>query len=201
MVRKGGQATAKQLAALTHRFPLGHGGFDSPGNKGMRGLWKRPDNKTNLRGFCREGQPGRYRGGAVVAHLSTHQDGLGASLANRMRLAGHKSRSKEREIMEALQNGKAPIELKKRYPPLQVERLAQLHDVAVDITHRDFIKAQILVREILVRNEADGDGTRPSEATTITLLHGTADRIPLPGAASAAPEAGADTTPAGAERG
>lgn len=82
--------------------------------------------------------------------------------------------------MEALQNGKDRTKLKKTFPPLQVERLARLHDVALDIAHRDFIKAQIMVREILVRSKDSGEGS--SEGNTITLLHGVATPPPLPGA-------------------
>lgn len=82
--------------------------------------------------------------------------------------------------MEALQNGKDPAELAKRYPAGMVNRLAVLHQVAEDLTHRDFIKAQMLVREVLARGSSEGDGGGGGERHEITLLHGTASSVPLP---------------------
>jgi len=107
--------------------------------------------------------------------------------------------------MEALQNGKEPSELAKRFPPLQVARLAALHDVAVDTAHRDFIKAQMLVREILVRlKEGEGDG--PAGSSEIVLLHGDIGHVQLPGAqsegtASGEPRNGSAPTGAGKKGG
>jgi hypothetical protein len=137
----------------------------------------------------------------VIGHLPTF-----GTVAARMKPI---PRSKERELMEAIQNGKDPLELAKRYPPGMVKRLEYLQKVAVDVEHRDFIKAQIMVREILTRGPFEGDGSSPDAGHTITLLHGRAVAPPLPGSApepGAAPAApgetgGNSTAPTGAEKG
>lgn len=196
MVRKGGQATAKQLAALTHRFPKGPQQFYTPRNKGMRGRWKRPDNLERGGGWNRPGQPGRYRGGAVKWHLPTSPNGNVAALAksrphpmqfgqpgaevNRLK-GGGRPKSKECRCLEEIQNGGEEPELLTRYPPRMVKRLLVLARLSEDGDHRDCLKAQQMLREILRTNQ--GDRPDPSQGgNTITLLHGVATPPPLPGA-------------------
>jgi len=96
-----------------------------------------------------------------------------------------KAKAKEREVMEALQNGKSPKELEKRYPPGLVRRLAILQEVAEDPEHKDFMHAQRLVREILARlqggAEEDAASAGPAKMV-IEVVEGRVD-VPMPGSA------------------
>jgi len=175
--------------------PPYHSGF--PGHSG--GNRKRGKNRAPQCGF-QKGHP-NYYSGSVIGHLPTN-----GTVAARMKPI---PRSKERELMEAIQNGKDPLELAKRYPPGMVKRLEYLQKVAIDVEHRDFIKAQIMVREILTRGRGEGEDPSASTGHTVTLLHGSAVAPPLPGSApepGAAPAAPGETggnsaAPTGAEKG
>lgn len=163
-----------------------------------------------------KGHPPYYTGGAKPGHAPTNPNGhlpglvqhgrrVGAAWgfdqplgAENRRKGGRQAKNKERLCMEAIQNqdetrslAARTKSLEQRFPPGMVRRLLALHAVAQDPSHRDFLHAQRLVREILttLRKQPDEDGTdasAPTSADAIVVVHGRID-VPMPGAAEQPP--------------
>jgi hypothetical protein len=103
----------------------------------------------------------------------------------------NRPKNKERECLEALQNGKSDEELRAqgRFPVVMIERLSILLRTACDPDHREYIRAQLLVREILQSNtrhaKVDDEARARAAAETnkvIVNIHNTPHvDVPMPG--------------------
>ncbi len=158
---------------------------------------------TNSGQFSSTNQRGRYTGGAVKGHLPTSPHGNPASLPaasaaafpwrfdqplGRMNSGKGRPFSRERRCMEEIQNGRLEAELLTRYPPRMVARLTILADLAEDVTHRDCLKAQQLIREVLETKRGipgvDNAELQPKvEGVTVQVLRTGKIDVPLPGTA------------------
>lgn len=157
----------------------------------------------------KKGHPCYYRGGAVKGHAPT-SDGkhlphghlrdpnhpaflnqfdqpkgrVNQEKGQRMQ----KQKTKERECLEAIQNGTPDEKLvapSGRYPARMVARLRALLDASEDQSHKFFIQSQQLVREILSTRKggAHDDAEAAPEAAQAMEVHVYRGRIdvPMPG--------------------
>lgn len=169
------------------------------GNRAKRGEPGRPA----YVGFQR-GHPPYYTGGSVKGHAQTNKGDISRippeyrSAANPHSLGqpagslNHSSRVKtnglmrhkarERQCLEALQNGKEADDLERHFPPGLVRRLKALAEVAEDPTHRDFLNANRLLRDILGtdRGVDPDEPTAAGAALEIRVLRGSTDPRDLP---------------------
>ncbi len=185
-------------------FQPGHAPFWTKGNPGNR---HSKFTGAPGQGFQRGHRP-YYTGGSVKGHAPTNRNpppikadprySFAAPLGSINQAKGQrmgKAKSKERECLEAIQNGRKDAELvvpAGRFPPGMVARLRALHDVAEDSAHRDFMHAQRMVSDILThqrggkKGEEDGGDGAPADGFTVRVVHGHAT-TPLPGAAEEKP--------------
>lgn len=171
------------------------------GNRAKRGEPGRPPHV----GFQKGHRP-FYTGGSVPGHAPTNVKGEAEYLVHSIndpthphyqyrfdqplgienrKKGGRWAKDRERQCLEAIQNGSDPEKLKKRFPPGMVDRLDALHRVATDDDHRDFMHAQRMISEILKRlgrntaEGANGDGTDSMGVASIELAPGHATPPPL----------------------
>lgn len=153
---------------------------------------------------------GAHLKGSVPGHLPTHSGanlsppGQGdnpepspASIASRFQPGhrhGYHAKSKERECMEAVQNGGTEKALAARFPIGMVKRLMRLQEAAEDVENPHCIHAQRMIREILstltstkAEREAEA-AAKAAQPRPIMLFRGRID-APMPGAPK--PQSGA----------
>lgn len=103
---------------------------------------------------------------------------------------GYAAKSKERQCMEAIQNGRQKKELEARFPPGMVARLVKLQKTAEDPDSPHYMHANRIIREILstlattkAEREAEEAAFKAAQGPrAIQLFHGRLD-VPMPGAA------------------
>lgn len=159
--------------------------------------------------FQKGNDPNRYTGGSKPGHAPTNPNGIGLppkpppgahayrfdqplGQQNRMKGGRGWAKNKERTCMEAVQNQTEPNEKKlvqRGFPVGMVRRLMALHVVSQDPTHKDFLNAQRLVRDILTTlkkqtGEEEADAAAATSGDTIHVVRGRVD-VPMPGAAEA----------------
>lgn len=191
-------------------FEKGHKPYwtkGNPGGKGNRAKKGEPGRPAHV-GYQR-GHPPYYTGGSVPGHAPTRIGGnpalqelnakgtnpyqfdqpLGA--LNRIK-GGNRPKDKERECLEAIENGVEDKALK-RFPQGMVARLRSLAEVAQDVTHKDWINAQRLVREIRtrLRGQTPEELAASREPDVIEVITGRLE-VPLPGATRGEGSAGSE---------
>ncbi len=141
-----------------------------------------------------------YTGGAVMGHAPTNTKptmypghpswkldpyAFGQPLGEEHRKrGGNRPKDKERACLEAIQNGTSEPKLLARFPAGMVKRLSALHKVAEDSSHKDWINAMRMVREILTHlRGVKGEDDRSEDASkpdVIQIAHGHVEKD-LPG--------------------
>jgi len=180
-----------------------------------RGNFTRGADRPKHVGF-QPGHPPYYRGGSVQGHAPTnttdlahlngpdgaarraHNDPSTPAYAYRFdqpkgqvnqKKGGGRPKDRERQCVEALQNGCDEEDLCARFAPRLVKRLAALLDVSENPEHRDFLHAQRLIREILAhqRGERETELAEAAAARDVIELHQGVVHAALPGGVESEP--------------